>query len=455
MSDEIKIMSATGIVGYGFHKSSFEKGLKLDPDLIGADGGSIDYGPYYLGSGTCLCPRPAVKRDIEIMLFGAIEKEIPMIIGTAGGSGGEPHLQWTRDIVEEIAQEHQLHFTMALIHAEQEKEYLNEKLTQGKISPLGPVNELTRSEIENTCRVVAMMGSEPLIQALEAGAEVIIAGRCSDSAIFAALPIMKGFPPGLSWHLSKIIECGGAILTPKIGQDCVFATLRDNYFLIKPTNPNKRCMRIRIAAHTLYENPNPYLLHEPSGTLDTRNCKYKQYDESTVKVSGSAFLPAHHYAVKLEGVKKQGYRTIFIAGIRDPVLIGQISSYLEMVKQKVQEEIKSQGISKEQYGLKFRIYGKNGVMGDSEPKKQVTAHELGIIGEVISKVEEISRMVLAKAHYYTLHSDFPGRLCIAGNLAFPYSPSDIKMGAAYNFNINHLLELDDACEIFPMEIIEL
>jgi hypothetical protein len=32
-----------------------------------------------------------------------------------------------------------------------------------------------------------------------------------------------------------------------------------------------------------------------------------------------------------------------------------------------------------------------------------------------------------------LHVDFPGRLCKEGNMAFPYSPSDIETAPAYRF----------------------
>ena len=46
-----KILSPTGILGYGFPESSFRIGVAQKPDLIACDGGSTDPGPYYLGSG--------------------------------------------------------------------------------------------------------------------------------------------------------------------------------------------------------------------------------------------------------------------------------------------------------------------------------------------------------------------------------------------------------------------
>jgi hypothetical protein len=119
---ELKILSATAILGYGFPMASFEEGMKKHPDLIAADAGSTDPGPYYLGAGVSFTDRNAVKRDLEIMIIAALEENIPVIIGTAGGSGAKPHLEWTCEIVREIAIEKKLKFKMAIIPADVDKE---------------------------------------------------------------------------------------------------------------------------------------------------------------------------------------------------------------------------------------------------------------------------------------------------------------------------------------------
>lgn len=103
MKEEFRILSTTAILGYGFPKESFEEGMKRHPHLIAVDAGSSDPGPYYLGAGVSFTDRDAVKRDLEIMLEAGVKEGIPVVIGTAGGSGGEPHLNWCREIVEEIA----------------------------------------------------------------------------------------------------------------------------------------------------------------------------------------------------------------------------------------------------------------------------------------------------------------------------------------------------------------
>ena len=36
-----------------------------------------------------------------------------------------------------------------------------------------------------------------------------------------------------------------------------------------------------------------------------------------------------------------------------------------------------------------------------------------------------------------------GRISTAGNLAFPFSPSDIDMGEVFEFSVFHLMEIRD------------
>jgi hypothetical protein len=451
---EIRMMATTGMVGYGYTEEAFYRGLAQGLDFIAADGGSMDPGPHYLGEGIPFVSRAAIKRDLSLMLVAAIEHDIPMLIGSTGGSGGEPQLALVREIVEEIAKEKNLHFKMALIHSEQSIEYLKKKRADGKIESLGPIAELTDETIEETHRVVAMMGVEPFQKAIRDGAQVVLAGRATDASIYSAIPLMKGADPGLSWHLSKIIECAGQVTTPRPGQDCVLGTLHDDHFLVEPGHPDKRCTRMRIAAHTLYENPSPYHLEEPDGTLVTTHSQYEQLDDRIVKVSGSRFEPSKRYTVKLEGVKSSGYRTVFIAGVRDPILISVIDEFIASCHERVATEAKNLDISQDQYRLNIRVYGKDATMGPREPVQGTQAHEIGLLADVLAEDQEISKAIMAKARYALLHTDFPGRKCISGNLAIPFSPSDMPVGQTYEFNIWHRMEIDDPLEPFPIEMIE-
>ena len=110
MMDEFRLLSPTAILGYGFPQESFEQGMSEKPHVIAVDAGSTDPGPYYLGSGKSFTDRAAVKRDLEIILQAAVPAGISVVIGSAGGSGGKVHVDWTINIVEEIPLKKGCHF---------------------------------------------------------------------------------------------------------------------------------------------------------------------------------------------------------------------------------------------------------------------------------------------------------------------------------------------------------
>ncbi|HMA52904.1 MAG TPA: acyclic terpene utilization AtuA family protein, partial [Acidobacteriota bacterium] len=260
---EFRVLSATAILGYGFPESSFREGLKRRPDLIGVDAGSSDPGPYYLGAGKSFTNRAAVKRDLRFMLTAGVRRGIPVVIGTAGGSGARPHVDWCEAIIREIAAEEKLSFKMGVIYADIPKARVRRHLRKGEIIPLTYVPPLSEETLDESVNIVAQMGVEPIQKALAAGCQVVLAGRCYDPAVFAALPITLGFDPGLALHMGKILECAAIAATPGSGADCAFGTLREDSFVLESLNPARRFTKESTAAHTLYEKTDPYHLPGP------------------------------------------------------------------------------------------------------------------------------------------------------------------------------------------------
>ena len=70
-----------------------------------------------------------------------------------------------------------------------------------------------------------MMGVEPIQEALKAGAQIVVAGRSSDTSIFAALPLLEGHEPAVVWHMAKILECGAAAVAQRAAPDCMMAVV--------------------------------------------------------------------------------------------------------------------------------------------------------------------------------------------------------------------------------------
>ncbi len=119
------------------------------------------------------------------------------------------------DIIAEIAREKGLSFRMAVINSELDKTELKRlRATEGELRSLGPEEALTDELIARCGPICAQMGAEPIIRALDAGTEVILAGRACDDAIFAAMPMLKGMDPGLAFHMGKILECAGISAVP-------------------------------------------------------------------------------------------------------------------------------------------------------------------------------------------------------------------------------------------------
>ena len=145
---EIRLLSTSGILGYGFPEESLKAGLARQPHMVGCDGGSSDPGPYYLGSGTPFASPMAIRRDLRLMLKGAIEHGIPMVVGTCGGAGGAPHLELVAAMVRDIAAEEGLHFRMALIHAEQDKSLIKRRIAEGRSRPLGRMKQLDADTVD-------------------------------------------------------------------------------------------------------------------------------------------------------------------------------------------------------------------------------------------------------------------------------------------------------------------
>ena len=209
----------------------------------------------------------------------------------------------------------------------------------------------------------------------------------------------------------------------------MIATMRKTSFDLVPLNPIERCTPLSVAAHTLYEKTRADLLAGPGGVLDLNAATYEALDPRTVRVRGSEFRPTR-YTVKLEGAKIVGHRTIFIGGIRDPILIAQIDTYLDNVRKYVGSFHEMLGTGEAQ--LVFHVYGKNGVMGALEPVRNAIPHELCILCE----------------------APYPGQLATGGNMAFPLTPMENEIGPVCAFTIYHLMEVDDPVTMFPMKVME-
>jgi hypothetical protein len=446
----IRLLGASGQLGYGIPAKSFRNGLDRGPDLIGCDMGSIDIGPTYLGKGEMATSPEATKRDLRRVLHAARDLDVPLVIGTAGSAGAAPHLAATLDMLRAIGRADGRRFRMAVIPADVPRPYLLDAVQTGHIDSFDGMPALTEEDVTESSHIVGQMGMGPFRRALEADVDVIVAGRACDTAIFASLPALLGFPVGLAMHMAKIIECGSLCCVPG-GRDPILAVLNDDGFVLESMNPDRRATPTSVAAHSLYEQSDPFTMQEPDGTLDLAHALYEAIDDRRTRVSGAAWRDTDRPTIKLEGARKIGERAVLLCGSADPRFISQCKDLLPKVADVVRDLVcEDQPMD---YTLRFRVYGIDGVRM-VVPAHEPPPNEVFIMGECIAPTRERASEVVRTCKQFLLHYGYPGRLSTAGNIAFPFTPPEVSLGPAYRFNVYHLLRVESADTLFSVRIEE-
>lgn len=449
-AESVKVFVPIGMLGGGFAEEIVERGLELGPDVIAVDGGSTDSGPHYLGSATAKSPAASIARDLRLLLRAAARAGIPLIVGSCGTSGTDAGVDWVAGIATSVMAEEGIDLPVARIYSEQRAEDLKEHLAAGRIHPLPPLGELATETLDSCTHIVGLMGHEPIAAALQAGAQVVLAGRATDTAVAAAVPLMRGMPAGPTWHAGKIVECGAQATTnPRTGG--IFATIDHSGFTIEAVDPDTACTPTSVAAHMLYENTDPFLLTEPDGVLDVRNATYRALDDRRVRVEGSEFHHAAQHTVKLEGARIAGYQTVSFVGVREPLVLADPEQWAEVLRTylflRAEDAL---GITKEEFDFDLRLYGHNAVLGELDPS-HTAPRELGVM-LVVSAVDQETATAIAKVmNPYLLHMPMP-EMDYLPSFAFATSPAELERGAAYEFVLNHVVDSPTPTALFRTEI---
>lgn len=439
----LRVLSASGQLGNGVLEPALRAGLQRAPHAIGADMGSVDPGPNYLGSGKMAPSQQIAKRDLTLVIGAARSIDVPFLLGSAGTAGARPHLEQTLDYVRAVANEHRWKFRLAWIRADLPRDAVKAAVRAGCTRPLGRIDALSEATVDGCAHLVGQMGIEAFQRALATGADVVVAGRSCDTAVFAAIPAALGYPLGPAMHMAKIIECCSIACMPG-GRDAALGTLDERGFVVESMNPQRHATPLSVAAHSLYEQADPYTVSEPEGTLDVRDATYTALDEHRCRVEGARWTPAQRPTVKIEGASRVGERALLLAGSADPRVIERIRTIIAEVEQVVR------GIVAGDYRFHFRVYGIDGVVAWPEPPAALP-REIFVLGEIVADSAELAQAAATVTKQYLLHHGFPGRLSTAGNLAFPITPPELMAGTAYRFSVYHVIEVDALAPLFPVE----
>ncbi|MFG2088413.1 MULTISPECIES: acyclic terpene utilization AtuA family protein [unclassified Spirillospora] len=450
--ERVGVLTPLGMLGAGFDPATVERGLSLGADVITVDGGSTDSGPFYLGAGRAKTAAAAVSRDLRILLTACATAGIPLVIGSCGTSGTDSGVDWVGGMVDAIMREEGLDLKVARIYSEQKAGFLKKQLAAGKIHPLAPMGELDASTLDECAHIVGMMGHEPFVEALRAGADVVLAGRATDTAVAAAVPLMLGMPAGPTWHAAKIVECGGQCTTdPKSGG--VFATIDRNGFEIEPLDPDTSCTPISVAAHMLYETVDPFVMREPAGTIDVTDATYTALDSRRVRVGGSRFIDADQHTIKLEGAKVVGYETMSFAAIRDPHIIGRIDEWVAFMNKILTERVAhTLGLEPSEYEYDLRLYGHSAILDDIEPA-DVPCREIGVMLLVRAGEQATATSIAKFANPLLLHLPLPDMKYLP-SFSFATSPAEVERGPVYEFALNHVVDVDSPTGMFRVTQLE-
>ncbi len=448
-----RVLVPSGALGLNYDKKALKKGLKQKPDIIAIDGGSTDSGPAYLGQGISKYSRVSTKTEWKGLMKAREKADIPLLIGTAGTCGTNSSVDWFLEITKEIAKELNQSLKIVLIKCSQSNKETTKAYLSGKIQPLPNAPTLSKKMISNCTNIVALAGAEQVIDALNEKPDIIIAGRTTDTAIIAALPITRGIDPGTAWHGAKIAECG-ALCTTNPLSGVIIIEFDKNSFTVEPMDIQARATPKTVFAHMLYENTNPYILHEPGGYLDTTNAKYEALTSKKVRVTNSKWIKSEKYTVKIEGASLNGFQNVMLSILRNKRYVNNAQNWANDIKSKCSELVKNRLVLKDKdFSIEMRLIGKNASFGNLEIKNS-EQYEIGVMALVTAKSQETANEISQMLNPFLLHHPLTKSEELP-TFSFPFSPADIKRGAIYSFCLHHTWEINNPLEIFHKEILQI
>ncbi|MFI4998516.1 MAG: acyclic terpene utilization AtuA family protein [Reyranellales bacterium] len=198
-------------------------------------------------------------------------------------------------------------------------------------------------------RIVSMnayLGGFPIARALAEGADVVITGRCVDSAVTLGA-LIHAFDWGMDDHdalaagtlCGHIIECGAQCnggnftdwrLVPdydNMGFPVAEVESDGSFVLGKPDNTGGLITPATVAEQMLYEIGDPRAYIVPDVVCDFTGATYRQVGKDRVQVSGARGRPATD-TYKVSTTWPDGYKfaAIFMLGGREAVAKGQHSA---------------------------------------------------------------------------------------------------------------------------------
>lgn len=429
-----------------------ERAFSWGVDAVVAQGTGSDWGPYWLGSGRQV--ESDVARNVLPYVRAAKKHGVPFVF-SFGIAGGNVHLDKCLRAFDRVCREEGLDVDVAVIESELTGDYLAGRVREGaEIVPAGDSAHLspllTEADALGASRIVALIGPEPIQEALRAGADGVITGRALDIGLFMAVTMNAGLSRAVSGHAAKLLECGGLALEPGDSANCMWAKVDETGVEVRSPNPAARPTIAGLVSHGFYERSHPYAEDNPGGTLDLTDVVYTELGDGTIRGEGARWIDAP-YTLLLEGATLVGHRSISMLGVRDSALLDQVRTWTGTAEDQTRARYAPE-FDAGRVQLSTRVFGLDGVLGELEPEKTVTGHEASVVVDVVADSQELADQIGYYAFIRLFIGPYPNRKTTAGNAAAPYMPVVIPVGEVFTFGIYHLLPLDDPIGPFPYTV---
>jgi len=440
----LSCLVATGHLGYSpLHPETFWRGLEqFAPNAVIADSGSCDIGPEPLASGRASTSAEWQKHDIEILLLGARQQGIPLIITSASDTGTNKGVDQYSQIVRDLVTEHRLSpLKLGIIKHDMTRAYLRRLLREGiTIRGLDGFPPLQRRDIERTTHFVPVMGAEPIMQCLAEDPDVIITSRTSDCCPFAAFAMHNGYNADLAYFWGKVLECGSFVAYPKLVNHSVLGTIHEDRIAVTAIHDEQRVTPLSLRKHAAYERSSFKGEAVAGGFIHIDGMEAEEVDEKTATAWGSRFEPSPTYNVKLEGAGYLGHKAEYLVGIRSQSFIQELDDVFSYTRKELKSFYKDVP-----YELYFSRYGIDGVLGAREPRKRNQIHEVGLLIEVIAAKKELAMEIAKLAGRLLLFTPVLSERGSAGRVQLRNEEASYY-GKAYEWTMNHIIEYPSAQE---------
>jgi hypothetical protein len=208
--------------------------------------------------------------------------------------------------MERYAREAGLSFRIAIVEGDDVSDRLDELATQSELftdRAFPPKNQIVTAN--------AYLGAQPIARALAMGADIVITGRCVDSALTLGI-LMHEFdwtPSDLDLLAQgslagHVIECGaqatGGLFTDwedvpdwaNIGYPIIECEADGSFTVTKPAGTGGLVNPAVVAEQVLYEVDDPQMYKLPDVVCDFANVRVEQTGPDRVRVTGAKGYPS-------------------------------------------------------------------------------------------------------------------------------------------------------------------